>query len=102
MKKSLTVAVLMMWMVLAAGVTGVRADEWYQGQPGMWHREGNNWVWRGKQGDEWFEGHRGHWYAEPNGWYWLSDDGREYRRGPHGWEWAAERHGHNKHHHHHD
>jgi hypothetical protein len=98
--RTLTALILICWLVLASAITGAHADEWYQGQPGSWHRHGNTWVWKGKHGDEWFEGKRGHWYAEPGGnWYWLGDDGREYRHGSHGWEWSGEHHDHHHHHH---
>jgi hypothetical protein len=84
------------WFAFVSAVPGAQAEEWYQGQPGSWHRHGNAWAWKGKHGDEWYEwyeGRRGHWYAERDGgWYWLGDDGREYRRGSHGWEWNGRQH----------
>ncbi len=96
----LTALMLICCFILAPAVPGARADEWYQGQPGMWYRHGNKWQWRSKHGDEWYEGKRGHWYADPDDkWYWQGDDGREYREGPHGWEWSGEHH---RRHHHHD
>jgi hypothetical protein len=90
---ALITLMLTCWFVLVSAVPGAQAEEWYQGQPGSWHRHGNAWAWKGKHGDEWHEGKRGHWYAERGGgWYWLGDDGREYRRGPHGWEWSGQQH----------
>jgi len=91
---TLSTLILTCTVVLASTIPGARADEWYQGQPGNWHRHGNTWEWQGKHGDEWLEGKPGHWYAERGGWYWLGDDGREYRRAAHGWEWSGKRHKH--------
>jgi hypothetical protein len=93
MKSSLlTVLLLSCLFVLAPAIPGARADDWYQGQPGMWQHHGHRWEWRGKHGDEWFEGKRGHWYAERDKrWYWQSDDGREYRQRSHGWAWSGRR-----------
>jgi hypothetical protein len=91
--------VLICAFVLPPSIRIAAADEWYQGQPGSWHRSGSTWMWRGSQGDQWYQGQRGHWYAEPgNKWYWLSDSGATYREGPKGWYWTGQRH---KHHHHH-
>lgn len=52
----------------------VRADEWYQGQPGHWNHEPKGWQWRGAPpGDEWYQGQRGHWYKESHGWQFGSE-----------------------------
>ncbi|HKD67819.1 MAG TPA: hypothetical protein VKB84_13325 [Candidatus Binataceae bacterium] len=73
----LSVMILVCCFMLAPGIPGARATDWYQGQPGMWQRHGNTWVWRSTHGDDWYQGKRGHWYAAPGGWYWLGVDGRE-------------------------
>jgi hypothetical protein len=66
-------------------------NEWYQGQQGHWHREGNSWQWKSTHGDQWFQGRQGHWYREKNGWQWYGNDGDEYRQGRNGWQWSAKR-----------
>jgi len=82
MKVKILSALISICFILASALPAARGDEWYQGQPGMWHQHDNKWEWKGKHGDEWFQGKPGHWYAEPgNKWYWLGDDGREYREG---------------------
>ena len=86
----LIILLLSSLFVLASAIPGAWAEDWYQGQPGMWHHHGHRWEWRGKHGDEWFEGKRGHWYAlKDKGWAWQGEDGREYRQGPSGWEWSG-------------
>ena len=65
--RTLTALIVICWFILAPVIPGARADEWYQGQPGGWHRHGNSWEWRGTHGDEEYEGERGHWYGDRDG-----------------------------------
>ncbi len=93
MKTQILTTLMLISFILATTIPGSAAEEWYQGQPGKWHKHGHGWTWKGTHGDEWYEGKRGHWYAEKGGGnYWLGDDGREYRQGPNGWRWSGERH----------
>jgi hypothetical protein len=67
MKAGTLTTLILTCCVLLFAIAGAQADEWYQGQPGSWHRHSKTWTWKGKKGDERYEGKRGHWYAEQSG-----------------------------------
>lgn len=81
---------------------GLTPEQWYQdyyqGQPGRWNQQGNNWQWQGAEGDEWYQGRQGHWYQERDGWQYRGDDGDDYRKGHKDWQWSRKRQKHDRDH----
>ena len=57
-----TLLILSCWFVLAPSLLRAENLEWYQGQQGQWHQQGNSWQWKSTHGDV-------------------------YRQGSHGWQW---------------
>ena len=94
-----TVLILICCFALAPGLLRADENEWYQGQQGQWHRQGNSWRWKSTHGDQWYQGRQGAWYRERNGWEWYGNDGAMYRHGRNGWQWYGKP---QKHHRHHD
>jgi len=79
------ILILICWFLTPP--SSLRAEEWYQGHPGQWQRQGNNWQWRSTRGDDWYQGRQGNWYQQQDGWQYYGNNGDEYRQGSNGWQW---------------
>ena len=91
MKPKSLALVLAGCFVLASCMARSDQYDWYQGQPGHWQQQDDNWRWRGTQGDTWYQGRQGHWYQERDGWQYRADDGDDYRQvQPNRWQWQRQ------------